>query len=84
VSEAEARELVVRSLGGAVAPDADLGRLGRRDELREALDIDSMDFLAFVTELSEATGLEIPESDYEQLETVDGCVGYLVRETASA
>ena len=36
-----------------------------------------MDFLNFVIALDEATGVEIPERDYAQLATLDGCVRYL-------
>lgn len=41
-------------------------------------DIDSMDFLDFVA-LHKEFHLEVPESDYPQLVSVDGCVGYLER-----
>lgn len=47
-------------------------------DLREELDLDSMDFLHFVVGLHEKTGVEIPESDYRQVSTVDGAVGYLL------
>lgn len=36
-----------------------------------------MDFLEFVIELHESLGVEIPESDYAQIETLDGTVPYL-------
>ncbi len=62
---------------GDVAPEADLDSVGPDETLQKALDLDSIDFLNFVTGLHERTGLEIPERDYPELSTVDGCVRYL-------
>jgi acyl carrier protein len=36
-----------------------------------------MDFLNFVIALHEKLGVDIPESDYPQLVTLDGAVAYL-------
>lgn len=72
----EARTLV-RSVMHQVAPEADLDDVEAGETMQEALDLDSIDFLNFVIGLHEATGLEIPERDYPQLATVDGCVSYL-------
>jgi acyl carrier protein len=58
-------------------PEADLASLGGGANLRDELDLDSMDFLNFVIGLDEATGVDIPEADYAQLETLDDCVRYL-------
>ena len=51
-----------------IAPTADL---------REALDIDSMDFLNFVIAVHHRLGVDIPELDYPKLVTLDGAIGYL-------
>ena len=72
----EARQLI-RSVLHQVAPEVDLDDVVAGETLQEALDLDSMDFLNFVVGLHEATGLEIPERDYRQLSTVEGCVTYL-------
>ncbi len=61
---------------GGIAPEADLTALSDDDELREVLDLDSMDFLNFVTGLHAATGLDIPESDYRKLFTMRGVVAF--------
>jgi hypothetical protein len=42
-----------------------------------------MDFLNFVVGLHEGTGIDVPESDYARLATLDGCVAYLA-ETGGA
>lgn len=59
-----------------VAPEAELDRLEPGAELREVLDLDSIDFLRFVQRLAAATGVEVPESDYSQLATLEGVVAY--------
>jgi len=73
----EARQLI-RSTLRHVAPEADIDDVGAGETLQEALDLDSIDFLNFVTGLTEATGEEIPERDYPQLSTLDGAVAYLM------
>ena len=45
--------------------------------IREALDIDSMDFLNFVLALHARFGIDIPEADYPRLSTLDGAVAYI-------
>ena len=72
----EARQLISTVLH-QVAPEAELDEVQEGETLQEALDLDSIDFLNFVTGLHEETGLEIPEKDYPQLATLDGCVTYL-------
>ena len=72
----EAHDLI-RSVLHEVAPEADLDSVGEGETMQEALDLDSIDFLNFVIALHERTGLEIPEKDYPQLATLDGCVAYL-------
>jgi len=73
----EALRTAVLAALGEVAPEADLDRLAPDAELREALDLDSIDFLRFVQRVAAATGVEVPESDYAQLSTLGGVVAYL-------
>jgi len=40
-----------------------------------------LDFLNFMIGLHERTGIEIPELDYPELATVEGCAAYLVAHT---
>jgi len=60
-----------------IAPEADPGALQPTDNIREELDIDSIDWLNFIVSLNEELGVEIPESDYDQLLTLEGLTGYL-------
>jgi acyl carrier protein len=80
MTDDDARNLI-RAVLAEVAPEADLDSVGPDETMQEALDLDSIDFLNFVTGLHERTGLEIPERDYPELSTVEGCVRYLTTST---
>ena len=69
---------IMRDVLHQVAPEADLEEVGPEEMMAEALDLDSMDFLNFMIGLHERTGVEIPELDYPQVATVEGCAAYLV------
>jgi len=74
----ELRKQVLSALS-SVAPEADPDQLESDVSLRDQLDIDSMDFLNFLIALHNSLKVEIPERDYPQLLTLDGCVNYLTR-----
>jgi acyl carrier protein len=52
--------------------------------MRRALDLDSLDFLNFVVEIDNCTGLHTSEADYPKLTTLSGCVAYLDTYPATA
>ena len=60
-----------------IAPDEDLSNLDPALRLREQIDLDSMDFLDIVMELRKRYGVNVPDTDYMQLATLDSCVNYL-------
>lgn len=66
-----------------VAPDLERGEIKRGIDLRQDLDIDSMDFLNFIIRLHERYGIEIPEADYPRFATLEGCVEYIGERLAS-
>ena len=72
----ETRTVVLRALA-RIAPEADLDALAPDVEFRDQLDIDSFDFLTFIIALHEATGVDIPEADYQQLATLNDALAYL-------
>ena len=51
--------------------------------LREQIDLDSFDFLNVIIRLHEILGIDIPESDYAELATLDGAVDYLARRSGA-
>jgi acyl carrier protein len=57
--------------------DASFHLLKPDQSLRDQLDLDSMDFLDIVMELRRRYKLQIPEEDYLEFATLDGCVSYL-------
>jgi acyl carrier protein len=77
----EARTLIVRILR-QIAPEADFASIDPEMELRDQLDIDSMDFLNAVMAVHEETGVDIPEADYPKLETLQGAAEYLAARTS--
>jgi acyl carrier protein len=76
MNDAEIRALAAEVLA-RIAPEADLATVRDDEDLREALDLDSMDFLNFVIGLSERSSRAIPESDTPRLFTMAGIVAYL-------
>lgn len=70
------RTLTAEVLAG-IAPEADLSGVDDHADLREALDLDSMDFLNLVVGLSRGSGISIPESDYPKLFNLAGLLAYL-------
>ncbi len=76
MNDHDVRALCAEVLGG-IAPEADLAAVGDDEDLRDALDLDSMDFLNFVIALSQRSGFKIPEADMPMLRTLRGLVAYL-------
>ena len=64
-----------------VAPEIEREKIDPRVDLRDQFDLDSMDFLNFVLGLHKALGVDIPESDYRKIGTLDGCVAYVAAKT---
>jgi acyl carrier protein len=70
-------QTAVKDIIQTVAPDEDLSNLDASGKLREQIELDSMDFLDIVMELRKRYGVHVPEADYKELATLDGCVNYL-------
>jgi acyl carrier protein len=60
-----------------IAPDEDLSAIKPEIRLRDQLQLDSMDFLDIVMELRKRHGIEVPETDYGQLASLESCAEYL-------
>jgi acyl carrier protein len=67
---------------GRIAPEVDFEAIDPEADLREQVDIDSMDFLNLVTALHERLGVDISETDYPKLATLRGVLGYLEQRAA--
>jgi acyl carrier protein len=65
-----------------IVPDEDCASLDPDAQLRDQLELDSMDFLDIVMELRKKYGVEVPEADYPQLATLNSCIDYLAPKLA--
>lgn len=76
MTKQEIKETVLRVLG-QIAPEADLSQLKPNLRIRDQMDIDSMDLLNWVIGMHKELKVDIPETDYPKLATLDGCIEYL-------
>ncbi|WP_346840094.1 phosphopantetheine-binding protein [Microbulbifer sp. SAOS-129_SWC] len=60
-----------------VAPDIDPQQLEAKTPIRDQYDFDSMDFLNFAIAVGREFQLDIPEQDYNKLQSLDDTVDYL-------
>lgn len=78
----EIRETLLRLLA-EMAPEADLASLDPAARIRDQIDIDSMDALNFLIGIDAALGVDIPESDYPRLSTLDAIIAYVEERIAT-
>jgi acyl carrier protein len=81
MSRDEVRKALIDSILD-VAPEADFTQVRPDRPVRGQIDIDSFDFLTILENLHEKIGVDVPESDYGKMMTLDGSVDYLVRRLA--
>ncbi len=60
-----------------VAPEVTPNEIAADQPLRDQVDLDSMDFLNFLVRLHGKLGVDVPESDYAKLVTLNDFVAYL-------
>jgi acyl carrier protein len=68
---------IVAAVLAEIAPEVDLATIADDEDLRDALDLDSMDFMNFVVGLHHKTGRDIPQADVPRLYTLAGVLRYL-------
>lgn len=61
-----------------IVPDADLSTLAPGDDLRDTLELDSMDFVELVDRLSTRAGFRIEEDDADGRRSLDAAIHFLV------
>lgn len=76
MTTAEARALWIEVLSD-FAPEVDFAAVDPARDLREQLDIDSLDFLNALVALHARTGVDVPESDYGEIATLESAAAYL-------
>jgi acetyltransferase len=73
----------VRATVASVAPGVDLQRIRPDRPLREQIELDSMDWLNLVGALHERLHVDVPESDYGRIGTIDAIVAYVASRLAA-
>ncbi len=76
MTDDEIKALVLRELGN-IAPEIDPNQIDPRVDLREQIDLDSINVLDVMIAVHEATGVDIPEADYPKLLTLNDFAAYL-------
>jgi acyl carrier protein len=76
MTEDQVKQIVIDIIS-EIAPDEDSSNIKPEINLRDQLDLDSMDFLDIVMELRKQHSIEVPEADYPQLASLDSCAAYL-------
>ncbi|TAA47855.1 phosphopantetheine-binding protein [Corallincola spongiicola] len=71
------REMVIEELVN-IAPDVEPDDVPDDEDLRDALDLDSMDFMRLVAAVNLRTGITIPEADYRQVLELGQMLDYLL------
>lgn len=83
MTDEQLKAVVLRVLGN-IAPEAELDQLDPAVDLREQLDLDSMDILNLMIGIHDTTGVDIPEADYPQMAGLNDAVAYLRSRVARA
>jgi acyl carrier protein len=83
MTNAEIKKVVLDALSN-IAPEADFASIDPAKDLRDQIDIDSVDFLNFVIGLHKELNIDIPDADVAKLVTLNGCVVYLMSRVSSA
>lgn len=78
MTDQDIRQAVVRCLT-AVAPEATPDQIKPSVNIRQQLDIDSIDLLKFLVSLHKEFSIDIPERDYGKLMTVNDIVSYIAQ-----
>ncbi|HUL24619.1 MAG TPA: phosphopantetheine-binding protein [Streptosporangiaceae bacterium] len=72
----QARQMI-KDILREIAPDCDPDTLPGDADLRDSLELDSLDFLNFVEELAQRSGRRIDEDDYPKLATLASGAAFL-------
>ena len=72
----EIKNLVLQTIS-KIAPESNLENLNPDVRFRDQFDFDSVDFVNFIIQLQGVFQSKIPETDYPQLASLNGCIAYL-------
>ena len=61
-----------------IAPDIEEDEIEPNENIQRSLEIDSFDFLKILTAMNEEVGVEVPESDYSKVDTLENMADYFL------
>jgi len=64
-----------------IAPDVAPVAIGDDEDMRDALDLDSMDIFNLIAAIHQRFGVEIPDADAHRFVTLGGAIGWIVEHT---
>jgi acyl carrier protein len=64
-----------------IAPEVNIQSLDPNEDLREELDLDSIDFMKLLEAVSLETSITISESDYDKVQSLQSMVNYIETRT---
>lgn len=73
----EIKALILEELSN-IAPEIEADEVPFDQDMREALELDSMDFLNLVIAVSKRTQIVIPEADYAKVLTLNAMISYVM------
>lgn len=76
MTDDEIKALVLRELSN-IAPEIDPSQIDPAINVRDQVDLDSMNVLDLMIAIHETTGVEIPEADYPKILTLNDFASYL-------
>ncbi|MCW8996459.1 MAG: acyl carrier protein [Psychromonas sp.] len=76
MDDQELKTLILDELSN-IAPEIEADDVPDNEDMREALELDSMDFLNLIIAVSKRTQISIPEADYAKVLTVKEMISYL-------
>jgi acyl carrier protein len=67
---------------GDIAPEADTEILDPNEDMRDELDLDSMDFIRLLEGINIELSVNIPEGDYQMVNTLQSMAEYIASHAA--
>lgn len=75
---------LIRAAIERIAPDVDASTVPCDVDIRIEAELDSMDFMAVLSTISDRTGVDVPESDVTSTPTIAGLADYVVHHANTA
>ena len=77
------RQILLEEIG-KIAPEVEGTAVDPDAGLREAFDLDSMDFLNLVSAIHKRLGIDVPEADYARLSSLNAASAYLAQRAGTS